>query len=167
METQDPQSQPCPLPICPADTSCAFMTRGHRRAHSEVFFRLTDHDMSLFMMDPMNAGGSDDDLFSTYIDLDKLNSSDGHTKSTTDPSEGKKLTSSSSRPRLRHSSVDGEVMEAKKLCLLISWLNSGTLIPNVLKGSFFLSFFNNISILHQSNVWTIANCFFCFFNKFL
>ena len=105
-------------------------------------FRLPD-DMSTIMMDlspptdPMNAAGgsstasleeigSEDDLFSTYIDVDKLNSSsdaaNGRTNCT-DHSEGEKLTSSStttsSWPRHRHSnSVDGgvygEIMDTKK-----------------------------------------------------
>ncbi|KAK6271655.1 hypothetical protein POUND7_008738 [Theobroma cacao] len=128
-----------------SSSSSAFMRGGgghHRRAHSEMSFRLPD-DMSIMMMDlsppsdPINAGGgsstasfeemgSEDDLFSTYIDVDKLNSSEGTNGRTncTDHSEGEKLTSSSttatsSRPRHRHSnSVDGsaygEVMEAKK-----------------------------------------------------
>ncbi|XWS74445.1 hypothetical protein CRYUN_Cryun02cG0216700 [Craigia yunnanensis] len=126
-------------------SSSAFMRGGgthHRRAHSEMSFRLPD-DMSIMMMDlspptdPMNAGGgsstasfdemgSHDDLFSTYIDVDKLTSPDaaanGRSKCT-DHCEGEKLTSSStttsSRPRHRHSnsvdgSVYGEIMEAKK-----------------------------------------------------
>ncbi|OMO83008.1 hypothetical protein CCACVL1_11623 [Corchorus capsularis] len=136
-----------------ANSSCSAFTRGggagahHRRAHSEMSFRLPD-DMSIMMMDlspptdPMNAGGgsstasleeigSEDDLFSTYIDVDKLNSaSDAANVRTncTDHSEGEKLTSSStttttttpsSRSRHRHSnsvdgSVYGEVMDAKK-----------------------------------------------------
>ncbi|XVF20426.1 hypothetical protein REPUB_Repub11eG0197600 [Reevesia pubescens] len=116
----------------------------HRRAHSEMSFRLP-HDMSVMMMDlsppptdPITAGGGsstasleemgseEDDLFSTYIDLDKLTSFDAAPNGRTysmDHSEGDKLTSSSttnsSRPRHRHSnSVDGsvyeEIMDAKK-----------------------------------------------------
>ncbi|OMP02299.1 hypothetical protein COLO4_11212 [Corchorus olitorius] len=134
------------------NSSSSAFTRGggahHRRAHSEMSFRLPD-DMSIMMMDlspptdPINAGGgsstasleeigSEDDLFSTYIDVDKLNSaSDAANVRTncTDHSEGEKLTSSSttttttttpsSRSRHRHSnsvdgSVYGEVMDAKK-----------------------------------------------------
>ncbi|XP_022731010.1 transcription factor RF2b-like [Durio zibethinus] len=122
-----------------SNSSSAFMRGGgahHRRAHSEMSFRLPD-DMSIMMMDPMKAGGgsstasleemgSEDDLFSTYIDVDKLASSDAAIGSTkcTDHSEGEKLTSSSttttsSRTKHRHSnSVDGnvygEIMDAKK-----------------------------------------------------
>ncbi|XVE58915.1 hypothetical protein DITRI_Ditri05aG0001200 [Diplodiscus trichospermus] len=117
----------------------------HRRAHSEMSFRLPD-DMSIMITDlspptdPMNAGGgsttasldemgSEDDLFSTYIDVDKFTSpkaaANGRSKCT-DHFEGEKLTPStttttttSSSPRHRHSysvdgSVYGEIMEAKK-----------------------------------------------------
>ncbi|XVF68416.1 hypothetical protein PTKIN_Ptkin11bG0001300 [Pterospermum kingtungense] len=120
----------------------------HRRAHSDMSFRLPDDDISTMMMinlspsaDPMMAGGgggsssasledvgSEDDLFSTYINVDKLTSSDaanGRTNSK-DYTDGEKLTSSSTtttttspRPRHRHSnsvdgSVYGEIMDAKK-----------------------------------------------------
>ncbi|XVF05858.1 hypothetical protein REPUB_Repub05bG0209300 [Reevesia pubescens] len=112
----------------------------HRRAHSEMSYRFPE-DMSIMMMDlspppdPMNAAGgsstaslddmgSEDDLFSTYIDVDKLTSSDAD-NGRARRSEGEKLmsssttTSTSSRPRHRHSnSVDGsvydEIMDAKK-----------------------------------------------------
>lgn len=110
-------------------------------------FRLPDDVMSTMMMnfspsaDPMLAGGgggsssasledlgSEDDLFSTYINVDKLASSDAANgrSNSMDHSDGEKLTSSSttttgtsSRPRHRHSnSVDGsaygEIMDAKK-----------------------------------------------------
>lgn len=92
--------------------------------------------MALSTSDPFNGGsstasfeeiGSEDDLFSTYIDVDKLggNSADqnegGDGKGENGGGEGEK---SGSRPRHRHSSsVDGlststsafgEIMEAKK-----------------------------------------------------
>ncbi|KAF7816230.1 transcription factor RF2b-like [Senna tora] len=118
----------------------------HRRAHSEVSFRLPDDMMDLSPSDPFNGGsstasleeiGSEDDLFSTYIDVDKLggangsggggggNGSDqngnGNGVGTSNHNEREK--SPSARPRHRHSSsVDGssstsmfgEIMEAKK-----------------------------------------------------
>ncbi|XP_027336681.1 transcription factor RF2b-like [Abrus precatorius] len=120
----------------------------HRRAHSEVSFRLPEDIMDLSPSDPFNGGsstasleeiGSEDDLFSTYIDVEKLgggtngsgragNGSDqsgygngagmsGHNDSEKSPS------AAAARPRHRHSSsVDGststsmfgEIMEAKK-----------------------------------------------------
>ncbi|PON66157.1 Basic-leucine zipper transcription factor [Trema orientale] len=117
---------------------------GHRRAHSEVSFRLPEDMMDLSPSDPFNAGGSstasfeeigsEDDLFSTYIDVDKLggtgaggNSADqsGEVKAEGGgggDGEGEK--SWSGRPRHRHSSsvdgssmstnVFGEIMDAKK-----------------------------------------------------
>ncbi|KAI9118012.1 hypothetical protein K1719_010344 [Acacia pycnantha] len=114
----------------------------HRRAHSEVNFRLPDDMMDLSTSDPFNGGsstasldeiGSEDDLFSTYIDVDKLggangsgsggNGSDqnGSGNGTSNQNESEK--SPSARPRHRHSSsVDGststsmfgEIMDAKK-----------------------------------------------------
>ena len=53
--------------------------RGHRRAHSEIAFRLPDDDLSL-ENEPNLAEASaisdetSDDLFSMYVDLDKINS---------------------------------------------------------------------------------------------
>ncbi|KDP45689.1 hypothetical protein JCGZ_17296 [Jatropha curcas] len=123
----------------------------HRRAHSEMSFRLPD-DMTMMMMglspsDPINGGGggnegggssacsleeigSEDDLFSTYIDVDKLN---GDGRNSTDQSNNNNnnnnngegngdkggASTSTSRPKHRHSnsvdgSVYGDVMEAKK-----------------------------------------------------
>ncbi|KAH8490590.1 hypothetical protein H0E87_022937 [Populus deltoides] len=139
----------------------------HRRAHSEMSFRLPE-DMTMMMMDlhpsdQINGGngigigigngngngngnggsstgsleeiGSEDDLFSTYIDVDKLtggnngngtgvgnqndndNTINGEKGGVSDSGPG----SGTSRPKHRHSySVDGsvfgggEVMEAKK-----------------------------------------------------
>ncbi|KAL2317371.1 hypothetical protein Fmac_031247 [Flemingia macrophylla] len=95
----------------------------HRRAHSEVSFRLPDDMMDLSPSDPFAGGsstasveeiGSEDDLFSTYIDVDKL----GGAGNGADPNG--ELEKSPARPRHRHSSsVDGsssfgEIMEAKK-----------------------------------------------------
>ncbi|EXC19534.1 Transcription factor RF2b [Morus notabilis] len=118
---------------------------GHRRAHSEVSFRLPEDMMDLSPSDPFNVGsstasleeiGSEDDLFSTYIDVDKLGGAGnggscadqsggngvngGEVKAEGGGGEGEK--SWSGRPRHRHSSsvdgsstsVFGEIMDAKK-----------------------------------------------------
>lgn len=103
----------------------------HRRARSEVSFRLpgdTDHLSS----DPFDGSttasvdeiGSEDDLFCTYIDVDKLGSVDGERPVAESGAEAEKIPRP--RPRHRHSSsVDastslsasslfGDVMDAKK-----------------------------------------------------
>lgn len=115
----------------------------HRRAHSEVSYRFPDDMMDLSASDPMNGGsstasleeiGSEDDLFSTYIDVEKLggvtngsgrggNGSDqsgyGNNAGTSGHNDGEKT------PRTRHrhscsvdgsssSSMFGEIMDAKK-----------------------------------------------------
>lgn len=157
-------------------------------------FRLPDDVMSTMMMnfspsaDPMLAGGgggsssasledlgSEDDLFSTYINVDKLASSDAANgrSNSMDHSDGEKLTSSSttttgtsSRPRHRHSnSVDGsaygEIMDAKKAMPPDKLAELWTLDPKRAKR--FLLFF---SIEHFSENFdtTISNCF-CFAKK--
>lgn len=124
------------------NTTTTFKGRNHRRAHSEVSFRLAD-DMDLSSSGPFTGstasleeiGTEDDDLFCTYIDVDKLgggggpatcnDSGDGGGNEGTDQSgEGEKNV----RQRHRHSnsmdgsssgsrggeSVFGEIMEAKK-----------------------------------------------------
>lgn len=116
---------------------------GHRRAHSEMSFRLPDNMMEMSPpRDPFNGGsstasfdeiGSEDDLFSTYIDIDKLggncgggndvdqnggkgNGSDGKGEANGSVGGSKDGTSGgsgngSARPRHRHSSsVDGSAM---------------------------------------------------------
>ncbi|KAK9077977.1 hypothetical protein SSX86_002034 [Deinandra increscens subsp. villosa] len=101
----------------------------HRRAHSEMNFRLPD-DLDL-ASDPYDVPsgsfeelGSEEDPFSTYMDIEKLGSGDnldhggggGPSEEDNDGDGGK----SSSRPRHRHSnSVDSsnfmsESIEAKK-----------------------------------------------------
>ncbi|XP_038707741.1 bZIP transcription factor 18-like isoform X2 [Tripterygium wilfordii] len=123
----------------------------HRRAHSEVSFRIPE-DMSIIVMNlspsgPANGGGgggsstasleeigSEDDLFFTYIDVEKVNGDNGSTggsgtggnfssgnctDQTVGGGEGEKKPQSTSRSRHRHgNSVDGsaydEIMEAKK-----------------------------------------------------
>ncbi|KAL2333075.1 hypothetical protein Fmac_014288 [Flemingia macrophylla] len=159
-EAQDPPSNPNPNPNATSATPpSSFFLRSaagnaasvagsgeshshHRRAHSEVSFRLQEEVMDLSTSDPFNGGsstasfeeiGSEDDLFSTYIDVEKLanggprggNGSDhcgyGNGAGTSCHNDGER--SPSARPRHRHSSsVDGststsmfgEVMEAKK-----------------------------------------------------
>ncbi|KAK7302106.1 hypothetical protein RJT34_12986 [Clitoria ternatea] len=120
----------------------------HRRSHSEANYRLPDDIMDLSPPDPFNGGsstasleeiGSEDDLFSTYIDVEKLgggtngsgragNGSDqggnGNGAGTSGHNDGEKSPNAAAvRPRHRHSSsVDGssstsmfgEIMEAKK-----------------------------------------------------
>ncbi|XP_061356950.1 transcription factor RF2b [Gastrolobium bilobum] len=123
----------------------------HRRAQSEASYRLPDDIMDLSPSDPFNGGsstasleeiGSEDDLFSTYIDVEKLgavgggtngsgrggNGSDqsgyGNGAGTSGQNDGEKSSSATmARSRHRHSSsVDGststsmfgEIMEAKK-----------------------------------------------------
>ncbi|XP_009622931.1 transcription factor RF2b-like [Nicotiana tabacum] len=112
--------------------SATFRPSHHRRAHSEVNFRLPE-DLDL-VSDPFDASagsfeeiGSEDDFFSTYMDIEKLgtgsNPTDGFNNAAGSSSgllvaDGEK---SFSRPRHRHSnSVDSsslllsESIEAKK-----------------------------------------------------
>ncbi|OIW14098.1 hypothetical protein TanjilG_19477 [Lupinus angustifolius] len=111
----------------------------HRRSHSEMVFRLPDEMMDLSPSDPFNGGsstasleeiGSEDDLFSTYIDVEKLggstngsgraengsdqsgygniNSGSGACDGTSGYNEGENSPSAAARSRHRHSSsVDG------------------------------------------------------------
>ncbi|KAE9598895.1 hypothetical protein Lal_00022596 [Lupinus albus] len=111
----------------------------HRRSHSEMVFRLPDEMMDLSPSDPFNGGsstasleeiGSEDDLFSTYIDVEKLggttngssgaenisdqcgygntNGGSGTCDGTTGYNEGENSPSAAARSRHRHSSsVDG------------------------------------------------------------
>ncbi|XP_030929267.1 bZIP transcription factor 18 [Quercus lobata] len=96
----------------------------HRRAHSEVHFRIPD-DLDLgFDGGPSSAAGFDeDDLFCTYMDIEKLGSRpDGHGSVTKPDNAGEEgEAEQSSRTRHRHSnSVDGgalnlmDSIEAKK-----------------------------------------------------
>lgn len=144
---QDPANpKPDPNPAPTPDSSRAPMTtsfpdstttpsfRGsyHRRAQSEVHFRIPD-DLDL-LQDPFDGPsnsfeelGSEDDLFCTYMDIEKLgskledgssggqkveNAGGGGAASQAEAGEG-----SNARPRHRHSSsMDGslESIEAKK-----------------------------------------------------
>uniref|UniRef100_A0A5B6ZTQ5 Putative transcription factor RF2b isoform X1 n=1 Tax=Davidia involucrata TaxID=16924 RepID=A0A5B6ZTQ5_DAVIN len=138
----NPSSQNAPKPSATttsfANPSNSFRPSHHRRAHSEVNYRLPE-DLDL-VSDPFDVPsgsldeiGSEDDLFCTYMDIEKLGSNltDGH-------SDGRIENASSGggsgggvqaetgeeekivRPRHRHSnSVDGsilfgETIEAKK-----------------------------------------------------
>ncbi|KAG5533627.1 hypothetical protein RHGRI_027720 [Rhododendron griersonianum] len=99
--------------------TASFRTAHHRRAHSEVNFRLPD-DLDLGS-DPFDGPsgsfdefGSEDDLFCTYMDMEKLGSA------AADGGDNGGGGEKSARPRHRHSnSVDGSVLlsesiEAKK-----------------------------------------------------
>ncbi|CAL5189810.1 unnamed protein product [Lathyrus oleraceus] len=101
----------------------------HRRAHSEVSFRLPDDMMDLSPSDPFTGGsstasldeiGSEDDLFSTYIDMDKLGGSNDMGDAGADPGRNDEAEKNQGRSRHRHSSsVDGsssfgEIMDGKK-----------------------------------------------------
>lgn len=141
MEIQDPQSEFTPKPesypnpsssstnvaACPSSLYSAFIRNGshHRRAHSEMSFCLPEDMTTATMMtttDPMGGGssttsldeiGSEDDLFSTYIDVDKLTGGGGNGED-----QGGPTTSFKGRHnRHRYSnSVDGhgEILDAKK-----------------------------------------------------
>jgi hypothetical protein len=120
----------------------------HRRAHSEVSFRLPDDMADISPSDPIAGGGgggggggsstasmeemgSEDDLFSTYIDVEKLTNQSGGEGNGGGGGGGgggeKSGSGSGNRARHRHSSsvdgsstttsstgVFGEIMEAKK-----------------------------------------------------
>ncbi|KAA8533978.1 hypothetical protein F0562_031495 [Nyssa sinensis] len=137
----NPSSHNAPKPSVGTTTSFAnpsnsFRPSHHRRAHSEVNFRLPD-DLDLVSdsfdvpSGSLDEIGSEDDLFCTYMDMEKLGSNltDGHSDGRIDNAgsgggggmqaetgEGEKFM----RPRHRHSnSVDGSVLfgetvEAKK-----------------------------------------------------
>ncbi|THG07648.1 hypothetical protein TEA_024220 [Camellia sinensis var. sinensis] len=130
---QDPlNSNPNSLPQNVQKLSTTTTSFHHRRAHSEVNFRLPD-DLDL-VSDPFDGTsgsfdeiGSEDDLFCTYMDIEKLGSSSadgadyridnaGVGGVPAETGQGEKNV----RPRHRHSnSVDGSILlgeniEAKK-----------------------------------------------------
>ncbi|XP_019158142.1 PREDICTED: transcription factor RF2b-like [Ipomoea nil] len=123
---QDPaNSKPMMMSQPPAFPS-ALRPSHHRRAHSEVNFRLPeDLDLASDPFDAAPAGsfeemGSEDDLFSTYMDIEKLGGGGGPDSVATDSGgDGEK---SLGRPRHRYSnSVDSSslllsesTIEAKK-----------------------------------------------------
>ncbi|KAG0481030.1 hypothetical protein HPP92_011888 [Vanilla planifolia] len=78
------EPSPAPLPavaaggpvICPSHEAVAMRGPHHRRARSELTFRIPE-DFDLGSGDPVKAGsfeeiGSEDDLFSTYMDIEKI-----------------------------------------------------------------------------------------------
>ncbi|XP_031109780.1 transcription factor RF2b-like [Ipomoea triloba] len=118
---QDPSGS---KPFQTAPFPSAFRQSHHRRAHSEVNFRLPeDLDLAADPFDAAPAGSfeSEDDFFSTYMDIEKLGGSgSGAAAAVESGGDGVK---SSSRPRHRHSnSVDSSglllgdngAIEAKK-----------------------------------------------------
>lgn len=211
----DPNSQNValknPLPDAPSSTSMfsARPASHHRRAHSEMSFRLPD-DMTMMMMDlspsdPINGGGaggggrtgggggvgggssagsfeeigSEDDLFSTYIDVDKLtgggnvdgrNSMDHNNNNHGEGDKGASLTTT--RPTHRHSnSVDGsafgEVMDAKKAMPPDKLAELWNLDPKRAKRSGFHSvshcpyFFFLFSLFFMRNRWNCISSWCC------
>ncbi|KAB1217587.1 Transcription factor RF2b [Morella rubra] len=99
----------------PPTNAPPFRGAHHRRAHSEVHFRLPD-ELDL-VSDPLfEELGSEDDLFCTYMDIEKFGSGpDASGQSAPKHNNGAQV----ERPRHRHSnSVDGasmlESIEAKK-----------------------------------------------------
>lgn len=121
----------------PAQISGANANAMHRRAHSEVNFRLPDDlDLASESFDDM---ASEDDPFSTYIDIDKLGSAP--------PDED----ADKARPRHRHSnSVDSSTflfndstIEAKKAMPPDKLAELWTIDPKRAKRYFF-AFANSI-----------------------
>ncbi|KAH0924634.1 hypothetical protein HID58_016890 [Brassica napus] len=119
-DSSNAKSNQCPPPLS-NPTPTPFRGPYHRRAHSEVQFRLPE---DLDLSEPFGGFddlGSEDDIFCTYLDIEKLGGSGSDNPF---PGEnvgrGEEGGSSSSRPRHRHSlSVDGgssslESIEAKK-----------------------------------------------------
>ncbi|KAF7132772.1 hypothetical protein RHSIM_Rhsim09G0185600 [Rhododendron simsii] len=99
--------------------TASFRSAHHRRSHSEVNFRLPDDlDLGPDAFDGPSGSfdefGSEDDLFCTYMDMEKLGSA------AADGGDNGGGGEKSARPRHRHSnSVDGSVLlsesiEAKK-----------------------------------------------------
>ena len=126
--SQLPRPPPATTAGAGASSSSLFARSGgphHRRAHSEVSFRLPDDMMDLSQSDPFAGGsstasmeeiGSEDDLFSTYIDVDKLSGANGSGGAGNGADPTGEREKSPARPRHRQSSsVDfGEIMDAKK-----------------------------------------------------
>ncbi|ESQ52783.1 hypothetical protein EUTSA_v10016819mg [Eutrema salsugineum] len=126
------KSNQCPPLANPAPTPAPFRGPYHRRAHSEVQFRLPE---DLDLSEPFGGFdelGSEDDLFCSYMDIEKLGSGSGSASDSAGPSAPRsdnpfsaengglgRDDAGNSRPRHRHSlSVDGsstlESIEAKK-----------------------------------------------------
>ncbi|KAF8104676.1 hypothetical protein N665_0170s0051 [Sinapis alba] len=120
-DSSNAKSNQCPAPL---SNPTPFRGAYHRRAHSEVQFRLPE---DLDLSEPFGGFedlGSEDDIFCTYMDIEKLGSgSDSAGPSAPNPFSGENVgrgEEGGSRPRHRHSlSVDGgssslESIEAKK-----------------------------------------------------
>ncbi|XP_013634112.1 PREDICTED: transcription factor RF2b-like [Brassica oleracea var. oleracea] len=115
------KSNQCPPPLSTAPpTSTPFRGPYHRRAHSEVQFRLPE---DLDLSEPFGGFedlGSEDDLFCSYMDIEKLGSGSDSAGPSAPRSDNPFPEAGDSRPRHRHSlSVDGgsstlESIEAKK-----------------------------------------------------
>lgn len=126
--SQDSQRPPMTTSFPDASPSLTFRGSYHRRAQSEVQFRIPD-DLDL-LQDPFEGPsasfeelGSEDDLFCTYMDIEKLGSKleDGPAGQKPENAGGSSQTETggelNARPRHRHSnSMDGslESIEAKK-----------------------------------------------------
>ncbi|KAL6649879.1 hypothetical protein ACP70R_014103 [Stipagrostis hirtigluma subsp. patula] len=134
----EPADPPGQRPFLPPPAAPPARGAHHRRARSEVAFRLPD-DLGLAGGgdgDGFDEIGSEDDLFSTFMDIEKISSSSGPAAGTGSDRDRAAETSSPPRPKHRHStSIDGsglffspgcggagkdaaaslaEVMEAKK-----------------------------------------------------
>ncbi|KAF0913658.1 hypothetical protein E2562_023759 [Oryza meyeriana var. granulata] len=121
-----------PKPADPASAAAAMRGAHHRRARSEVAFRLPDDlDLGGGGAGAFDEIGSEDDLFSTFMDIEKISSGPAAAAGGGFDRDRAAETSSPPRPKHRHSSsVDGsgffaaarkdaaaslaEVMEAKK-----------------------------------------------------
>ncbi|CAL4939259.1 unnamed protein product [Urochloa decumbens] len=107
-EPADPSGRAFPPPPAPAPTATARGGAHHRRARSEVAFRLPD-DLGLGGGggpdgDGFDEIGSEDDLFSTFMDIEKISTSGPSDRDRDRAAE----TSSPPRPKHRHSSsIDG------------------------------------------------------------
>lgn len=124
----------------------------HRRAHSEVNFRLPE-DLDLGGSDPFGGGssfeemGSEDDLFSTYMDMEKLSAGGGS-------ANGEDNGGADRRPRHRHSnSVDSSnlfndtsTIEAKKAMAPDKLAELWTIDPKRAKRSFLFRFLRSFFV---------------------
>ncbi|CAH8371464.1 unnamed protein product [Eruca vesicaria subsp. sativa] len=119
-DPSDTKPNQCPPLSTPAPSSTPFRGPYHRRAHSEIQFRLPE---DLDLSEPFGGFdelGSEDDLFCSYMDIEKLGSGSDSAGPSGPKSENPFSEAENSRPRHRHSlSVDGgssslESIEAKK-----------------------------------------------------
>ena len=171
MDHPTPKNPPIPQtqqqPDSDMGLSNPLRTGHHRRAHSEVHFRIPD-DLDLsFDGGPSSAAGFDeDDLFCTYMDVEKLGSRpDGHGSVTKPDNAGEEGEAEKSlRTRHRHSnSVDGgaldlmDSIEAKKAMAPDKLAELWTVDPKRAKRFLSLSHvlstsFNNIGFLGHTEL---------------